>query len=872
MKQTISRLIAAATLICSSAALMAQDKITYPEVSYTGSPRVVTIGGFNVSGVTGYEDAALTSISGLSVGQTIELPGQEITQAVKRYWKHGLFSRVQISVDSIVDRKAYIHIALNLLPRVSTINYIGLKKSEREDMEKKLGLLKGSQLTPNMIDRAKILAKKYFEDKGFKNAEIDIVQREDVTGNNQMILDVIVDKKQKMKVRQIFLEGNNQMPVKKIKGGLFSKGAFSKIHEAGKLSSLFKAKKYTPERWKTDKQNLIDKYNEYGYRDAIIVEDSVWNVDDRHVNIYLKIDEGKKYYVRNITWVGNTVYPSDLLDNILEMKRGDVYNQTHMNKRLSKDEDAVGNLYWNNGYLFYNLDPTEINIVGDSIDLEMRIQEGPQAHINHVRINGNDRIYENVVRRELRTKPGDLFSKEALERSARELASMGHFDPEKVNPDVRPNYEDGTVDINWGLEQKSNDQIEFSMGWGQTGVIGRVGLKLNNFSMANLFRKNKEHRGILPIGDGETLSIGAQTNGTYYQSYNTSYTTNWFGGKRPIQFSVSAYFSKQTDVSSSYYNSGYMNNYYNYLYGYGNSYYNNYENYYDPDKYVKLFGLSVGWGKRLRWPDDYFTLSAQLSYTRYMLKNWNYFLMTNGNANNLNLTLALNRTSTDNQLFPRRGSEFTAQVTITPPWSAFDNKDYANLAVDKSSATYSQEQQEKYRWIEYHKWKFKARTFTALTSGQKCFVLMTRAEVGILGSYNKHKKSPFETYYMGGDGMSGYSTGYAEETVGLRGYDNGSLTPWGAEGYAYDRFTAELRYPFMLGNTTIYGLGFVEAGNAWQEAKKFNPFDMKRSAGAGIRIYLPMVGLMGIDWAYGFDKVFGEKGGAQFHFILGQEF
>lgn len=872
MKQTISRLIAAATLICSSAALMAQDKITYPEVSYTGSPRVVTIGGFNVSGVTGYEDAALTSISGLSVGQTIELPGQEITQAVKRYWKHGLFSRVQISVDSIVDRKAYIHIALNLLPRVSTINYIGLKKSEREDMEKKLGLLKGSQLTPNMIDRAKILAKKYFEDKGFKNAEIDIVQREDVTGNNQMILDVIVDKKQKMKVRQIFLEGNNQMPVKKIKGGLFSKGAFSKIHEAGKLSSFFKAKKYTPERWKTDKQNLIDKYNEYGYRDAIIVEDSVWNVDDRHVNIYLKIDEGKKYYVRNITWVGNTVYPSDLLDNILEMKRGDVYNQTHMNKRLSKDEDAVGNLYWNNGYLFYNLDPTEINIVGDSIDLEMRIQEGPQAHINHVRINGNDRIYENVVRRELRTKPGDLFSKEALERSARELASMGHFDPEKVNPDVRPNYEDGTVDINWGLEQKSNDQIEFSMGWGQTGVIGRVGLKLNNFSMANLFRKNKEHRGILPIGDGETLSIGAQTNGTYYQSYNTSYTTNWFGGKRPIQFSVSAYFSKQTDVSSSYYNSGYMNNYYNYLYGYGNSYYNNYENYYDPDKYVKLFGLSVGWGKRLRWPDDYFTLSAQLSYTRYMLKNWNYFLMTNGNANNLNLTLALNRTSTDNQLFPRRGSEFTAQVTITPPWSAFDNKDYANLAVDKSSATYSQEQQEKYRWIEYHKWKFKARTFTALTSGQKCFVLMTRAEVGILGSYNKHKKSPFETYYMGGDGMSGYSTGYAEETVGLRGYDNGSLTPWGAEGYAYDRFTAELRYPFMLGNTTIYGLGFVEAGNAWQEAKKFNPFDMKRSAGAGIRIYLPMVGLMGIDWAYGFDKVFGEKGGAQFHFILGQEF
>lgn len=872
MKNNRLRFIITLTLSAVIATAVAQDKIVHPEVSYTGSPRTVEIAGLNVSGVEGYEDYALTSISGLSIGQRVEIPGNEITQAVKRYWKHGLFSKVQISIDSIIGTKAYLHIALQLLPRVSTINYFGLKKSEREDMEQKLGLLKGSQITPNMVDRAKILAQKYFEDKGFKNAEIEIVQREDITAQNQMILDVIVDKKQKMKVRQIIVNGNEQLNDKKIKGGLFRKGAFSKIHEAGKLSSFFKAKKYTPERWKNDKQRLIEKYNEYGFRDATILADSVWNVDDKHVSIYIKVDEGKKYYLRNVTWVGNTVYPTDVLSTILGMKHGDVYNQKLLNKRLTEDEDAVGNLYWNNGYLFYNLQPTEVNIVGDSIDLEMRIQEGPQAHINRVRINGNDRIYENVVRRELRTKPGDLFSKESLSRTARELASMGHFDPEKVNPDVRPNYEDGTVDINWQLEQKSNDQIEFSMGWGQTGVIGRVGLKLNNFSMANLFKKNKEHRGILPIGDGESLSIGAQTNGTYYQSYNTTYTTNWFGGKRPIQFSFSAYFSKQTDVSSSYYNSGYMNNYYNYMYGYGNSYYNNYENYYDPDKYVKLLGLSLGWGKRLRWPDDYFTLSAQLSYTRYMLKNWNYFLMTNGSANNLNLTISLNRTSTDNQLFPRRGSEFTASVTLTPPWSKFDNKDYRNLATDPNSLTYSQEQQEKYRWIEYHKWKFKARTFTALTSGQKCFVLMTRAEFGLLGSYNKYKKSPFETYYMGGDGMSGYSTGYAEETIGLRGYDNGALTPWRAEGYAYDRFTAEIRYPFMLGNTTIYGLGFIEAGNAWTETKKFNPFDMKRSAGAGIRVFLPMVGLMGIDWAYGFDKVFGEKGGSQFHFVLGQEF
>jgi len=855
-----------------SLTMSAQQKIVNPDITYSGTPKTYKLAGLTVTGIEGYEDYVLTGISGLTVGQELEVPGTAITDAVKRYWKHGLFSDVSISADSIVGDNIYLKIHLAPRPRISTINYNGLKKTEREDMEKKLGLLKGGQITPNMIDRAKILAKKYFEDKGYKNAEVFIRQRDDVAAKNQVILDIDVDKKEKLKVRSIIIDGDNQLGEKKIKGTLFSKGAFAKTHEAGKLANILKSKKFTPERWAEDKKNLIKKYNEYGYRDAMIVKDSVWNVDPKHVDIYVKVDEGKKYYIRNIKWVGNTVYSTDYLSRLLDMKKGDVYNQTYLNKRLSQDEDAVGNAYWNNGYLFYNLQPTEVNIVGDSIDLEMRITEGQQARINRVKINGNDRLYENVVRRELRTKPGDLFSKEALQRSARELASMGHFDPEAINPVPEPNYEDGTVDINYNLKQKSNDQVELSLGWGQTGVIGRVGLKLNNFSMANLFRKNREHRGILPIGDGETLSLGAQTNGTYYQSYNAQYSTNWLGGKRPIQFSVGMSYSKQTDVSSNYYNSGYMNNYNNYRYGYGNYNYNSYENYYDPDKYVKLLSVYAGWGKRLSWPDDYFTLSLQLQYQRYMLRNWRYFIMSNGSANNLNLNIALNRTSTDNQLFPRRGSDFSVSLTITPPWSKWDHKDYAHLATDRNSPTYSQEQQEKYRWVEYHKWKFKARTFTALTSGQKCFVLMTRVEFGLLGSYNKNKKSPFETYYMGGDGMSGYSTGYAEETIGLRGYENGSLTPYGAEGYAYSRMSLELRYPFLLGNTTIYGLGFVEAGNAWTETSKFNPFDMKRSAGLGVRIFLPMVGMMGIDWAYGFDKVFGTKGGSQFHFILGQEF
>ena len=854
----------------------AQDVIVNPEVSYAGTPRECIIGGITVTHFENTPDFTLIGLSGLQVGQKIDLPGDQITDAVKRYWKNQLFSDVSISVDSLVGNKAYLHIHLKMNPRVSTVNYYGLKKSEREDMEKKLGILVGAQITRDMLDRAKILAKSYFDDKGFKNAEIDIQQRPDVTKEDYVILDFMVDKKQKMKVREIIIDGNNALPDKKLKGGFLRKGAFAKTHEAGKFSSFFKSKKFTTERWNEDKKNLIARYNEYGYRDAVILEDSVWNVDENHVNVYVKIDEGQQYFIRNVTWVGNTVYPTDFLNRSLDMKKGDVYNQKLMNKRLTEDDDAVGNNYWNNGYIFYQLDPAEVNIVGDSIDLEMRITEGPQARISHVRINGNDRLYENVVRRELQTKPGDLFSKEALMRSMREMASMGHFDPEAISPDTKPDYLNGTVDINWQLQQKSNDQIEFSLGWGQTGVIGRVGLKLNNFSIRNLFRKNAEHRGIMPIGDGEVFSLGAQTNGTYYQSYNASYSTAWFGGKRPIQFSVGMYYSKQTDVSSNFYNSAWQNNYLNYMYGYGGygyGYgYNNYENYYDPDKYVQLIGASLGWGKRLRWPDDHFMLSVQLAYTRYMLKNWQYFLLTTGKSNNLNLSLQINRSSTDSPLFPRTGSEFTASVTITPPWSKFDNIDYENLATNPKSPTYNDEQQKKYRWVEYHKWKFKMRTFTALTKAQKCFVLMTRIELGILGSYNKYKKSPFETYYMGGDGMTGYSTSYAEETIGLRGYENGTLTPWGYEGYAYDRFTAELRYPFLLGNTTIYGLTFLEAGNAWNETKKFNPFDMKRSAGVGLRIFLPMVGMMGIDWAYGFDKVFGEKGGSQFHFIIGQEF
>ena len=873
--------------------IVAQDKIVNPDISYAGMPRSCEIGGIAVEGVEGYEDYVQAGLSGLSVGQMIDVPGSQITEAVKRYWRNGLFSKVSITADSIVGSKIYLCIHLGMRPRISGINYHGLKKAEREDMETKLGMMRGGQLTPNMIDRAKILAKKYFDDKGYKNAEIDIVQRDDPEKQNQVILDVNIDKKAKMKVHKLIFDGNEKLKDSKIKGSLFSKGAFGKIHEAGKFTNIFKSKKFTDERYREAKQALLDKYNELGFRDATILEDSVSNYDDKHVDVYVKIDEGDKYFIRNITWVGNTVVTTDYLNAVLEMKKGDVYNQKHINKRLKEDEDAAGNWYYNNGYVFSNIDPVEVNIVGDSIDLEMRVTEGPQAHLNHVRIYGNDRLYEEVVRRELHTKPGDLFNKEAITRSIRDIASMGFFDPEKVTPDIQPNGEDGTVDINWMLEQKSNDQLEFSLGWGQTGIIGKIGIKFNNFSIRNLFGKNKLHRGILPYGDGEQLGFSFQTNGSYYSSLSANYGTNWFGGKRPNSLNFGVFYSKQSDISSYYRNNAFYNNYALYNSGYGmyNTGYYNYDSMLDDDKTMTVFGASVGWGKRLRWPDDFFQLSLSLGYTRYMLRDWSYFYIHNGNCNNINLGVTLSRVSTDNQLFPRRGSEMIASVTATPPWSLFDNKDYAHLAKNSNSATYEAELQDVYRWIEYHKWKFKLRSFTALTGGQKCFVLMTRAEFGLLGSYNDNKRSPFETFYVGGDGMSGYSYGYSEETIGLRGYENGSISYSSAyeemmngrsissyNSYAYDRFTLELRYPFMLGNTTIYGLGFLEGGNAWAKAKDFNPFKMKRSAGIGVRIFLPMVGLMGIDWAYGFDEVYTnqagatKKGGSNFHFILGQEF
>ena len=852
------------------------DTIYNPKIVFTGAPSKYTIAGIRVEGVDNYEDNIIIGYSGLAIGQRIDIPGDDLKAAAKRFWRQGLFSKVQIQVEKFCNDKAWLVFNLRQQPRSSRVNFNGVKSGEKKDLTERLGVMTGNQMTPNIANRIKVIVEKYYAGKGFERAVCNVRQTEDISKKNEVIVDIDVNKNEKIKVHKIYIEGNEVLSDRAIKR------AMKKTNEKNDLLKLFSQKKFVRSDYEEDLQRIIDKYNEKGYRDARIVADSVTTYNEKLVDVHITVEEGRRYYINSISWVGNTVYPSTLLDEVLGIHKGDVYNQKMLNKRTQDDDDAVANLYMNNGYLFYQLIPVEAKVEGDSIDLEMRMYEGKQARINKVVINGNDRLYEKVVRRELRIRPGDLFSKNDLMRSAREIAQTGHFDPEKMDIRPEPNEENGTVDIILNLESKANDQIEFSAGWGQTGILGKLSLKFTNFSIKNLFHPSA-YRGIIPQGDGQTFTISAQTNAKYYQAYSLSFLDPWFGGKRPNSLSVSGFYSRQTGINSSYYNRQYSNYYNNMMmnggyYGYSNPYYYGnggssyyYENAYDPNKYLQMAGITVGFGKRLKWPDDYFTFMADISYQWYSLKNWEYlYYMNNGVSNSIVLGFTLSRNSIDNPLYTRKGSSFSLSFHATPPASLFGKKNWKALSESKLEA----DKKQLYKWIEYWKFKFQAKTYTPLTDpdGRWTLVLMTRADFGLLGSWNRHIKSPFETFYVGGDGMSGSYT-YATETIALRGYENGAFTPWGYDAYAYDRFVMELHFPLMLSTSaTIYPLVFIEGGNAWTSVKKFNPFDIKRSAGVGARIFLPMIGMMGIDWGYGFDNVFGKKGGSNFHFVLGQEF
>ncbi len=868
----LSLILASLTGSLHTGAQTPADTIFNPPVLYTAMPRIYTIADIEVEGADNYDDYIILGYAGLHPGDRVGIPGDDITNAVKRLMRQTLFAQARFELTKTLGDSAWLKLVLRTQPRITKVNFYGAKKGEIKDLKERLNLTEGNQITQNVVNRARMIVERYYKDKGFGNATVRIDLVEDLSTPNGAIVNIVVDKHAKVKVHKIYVNGNEVLSDRAIRRTM------KKTNENNDILKIFSQKKFVESDYQDDLNRILERYNELGYRDARIVADSVVPYSENRVDVYITVDEGQKYYIRDISWVGNTVYPTELLQSYLGMNPGDVYNQKLMRKRLNDDDDAVSNLYMDNGYLFYQLIPIEREIEGDSISLEMRMMEGPQARINNIVINGNDRLYERVIRRELRLRPGELFSKSDLMRSAREIAQTGHFDPEKLDIQPEPDEENGTVDIIFNLESKANDQIEFSLGWGQTGIIGKLQLKFTNFSIRNLFYPST-YRGVIPQGEGQTFSISAQTNARYYQSYAISFLDPWFGGKRPNSLSVSAYYSRQTGVNSSYYNKAWSQST---LWGSGLGYYpgsyyndyyqNSYQNSLDPNKYLQMVGVNVGFGKRLRWPDDYFTFTAELGYNWYNLKNWDYlYYMNNGTSNSLVLGLTLARNSIDNPIYTRSGSTFSLNLQLTPPAALFTGKkDWRKLSEENTVESRKQ----LYEWIEYWKLRFHSRTYTPLSTNQQWTpVLMTRLDFGLIGSYNRYLRTPFETFYVGGDGMSG-SYSYATETIALRGYDNGALTPYGSEGYAYTRMGLEIHFPLMLQPTsTIYALAFVEAGNAWTSVSQFNPFSLKRSAGAGVRIQLPMVGLMGIDWAYGFDRTYdNRKGGSHFHFILGQEF
>ena len=885
-----------------SPALFSQEADSTNFSIYYSSPTKYTIAGVEVTGIRYLDKSVLIQLSGLKVGTDIIVPGEGVTNAIKKLWQQGLFSDVKITATKIVNGNIWFEIYLQERPRLAEVNFMGVSKSEKDDITEKVLLLKGSQITDNQVINAQRIIKNIFLEKGFLNTEVNIVQRDDTTQTNSLILDIFVDKKEKVKVNDIFFNGNKEISYVMLDRAM-------KKTNAKALRNFFKTKKFLQEEYKNDKKLLIEKYNEKGFRDAIITHDSVYQVivgrkDKPRVNINIDLDEGDKYYFGNINWVGNTIYPSDYLSNVLGIKKGDVFNQKILDKRLFDNDEGLNNLYLDKGYLFFSLDPVEVNVNNDSIDFEMRISEGKQATINEVRIAGNTKTHEHVARRELYTYPGDLFSKSNLMRSYRELAQLGHFDPEAIVPDVQPNPENGTVDIEYRLQEKANDQIELSGGWGAGMFVGSIGLKFANFSVRNIF--NKEAWRPLPTGDGQTLGLRFQTSGKYYRTVSLSFIEPWLGGKKPNSFSLSLSHSRINYSANKYYqsynpygSSGYGYNPYGYGgyggysgYGYGSgggygydpygygSYYPQYQYNYDSednntvdDQIWETTALSLGYGYRLSYPDDYFTMYHEVSFEHYNLRNMGsyfYFLadstgQVNGTFNNFSFKTVVGRSSIDNPLYSRRGSSFSVSLKLTPPYSWFTDTDY-------SPANPNMTNNERFKWIEYHKWLLKGQLFNPVSKDEK-LVLRTAFEMGFLGYYDPYRKSPFEGFIVGGSGMSGYNI-YGTDYVALRGYKDFSLSPNNGSNM-YSKFTLEMRYPITLKpSATIYALSFLEAGNAGMSFQNYVPFKLHRSAGVGVRIFLPMFGLMGIDWGYGFDDVPGVSGanGSQFHFVIGQQF
>ncbi len=840
-------------------ALFAQDDKGI-DIDYN-NPKTYILGGIKVEGNTYFGDQQIIQLSGLQVGKEIKIPSDELSSVVKKLWMQNFFKEVSIYVDSLSSQndKAYLLIKILERPRVSAWIFSGVSSGDKKDIQERLKLRRGREFSDYVAQTSVGIIKRFYEEKGFLNAKIKVRTQKDSIIKNAIKVYFDIDKGKKVKVKKINFIGADALSE-------FKMASSMKKTKSARYYNFFNSKKFNPKEYPNDKKSLISAFNEAGYRNAKIVKDSIYTVKPNRLGIDLYIDQGNKYYFRNITWTGNSVYTTDELNALLQIKKGDVYDLVNLQKRLTgsgKPSDLdISKLYRDNGYLFFNVQPVEVNIKGDSVDVELRIVEGKQAKLNNIVITGNNITHENVIRRQLFTRPGYLFSQSDFERSIREIASMQLFDAEAIMDPTKgysivPNQLNNTVDISYNVTEKPSSQLELSGGWGAGTFVGTVGVSFNNFSTRNLFNKKAWHP--VPLGDAQNLSIRFQTNGTYYTSLSASFAEPWLFGNKPTSLSASLYYTRQTNSIIAL-------------------------NFLNSDKVYEVYGFSMGLGKRLKWPDNYFVLYNSINWQTYRLTNWDagYFIFSNGTSHNLSYTFNISRNSTDQALFPRQGSNISFSLQFTPPYSLFrrtDIKDGKEVSVNSwRDINYNNwSAKDRYKWIEYHKWTFSADFYQRVVGD---LILRTRAMFGYLGYYNrKWGYSPFESFLVGGDGMSGYNT-YGNDIISLRGYQNYSLTPRSSSMYnsvstysgnVYDKFTLELRYPILLqGQTQVFALTFLEGGNAWVDLQDFNPFQIKRSAGVGVRIFLPIVGLLGVDWAWGFDDP--NVGGNQFHVVIGREF
>ena len=852
-------------LVLLAVPALAQNSGNGVVVDYN-NPKKYIVGGVKIEGTNYFSPDQIKQITGLQKGMEITVPSQEMTSIVNRLWQQRYFEDVALAIDSLSASKdtAFLKVSIIERPRVSKWTFSGVKSGEQKELLDRLNLRRGGEFSEYVAKTATGIIKRYYKEKGFHNVEVEVNTKRDSVIRSAIRVQFAVDRGEKVKIKTITFTGADDIKESKMVRSM-------KKTRDSRLQNFFSSKKYNEAEYDNDKRALISVFNEAGYRDARIVKDTMYYIEPGRLQIDFEIDKGQKYYFRDITWTGNAVFASETLNEVLKIGKGDVYDVVTMEKRIfgggKQNEYDVSKLYRDNGYLFFNIQPVELNIEGDSVDVEMRVVEGKPATLNNIVINGNDLTNERVVRRQIFTRPGYLFSQTDFERSIREIASMGQFDPEAISDAAKgysiiPNQLDNTVDLIYNVTEKPSSQLELSGGWGGNTFVATLGVSFNNFSTRRFFDKSAWRP--VPLGDAQNLAVRFQTNGTYYTSLSASFSEPWLFGKKPTSLNMSLYYTRQT-MSNLYLNI--LNN----------------------DEYMEVYGFAAGIGKRLKWPDNYFVLYNQLSWQTYKLQDWSYnFLFNTGISHNLSYTLSLSRTSTDQQIYPRQGSDFSFSLQLTPPYSLMRTKDFGVLDAE-GNPTYAespkkinydfQSSETRYKWIEYHKWSFKGSVFTKLYDD---LVLMARAQFGYLGYYNRMwGYSPFEGFRVGGDGMSGYDT-YGSEIVSLRGYENYSLTPVATSSYnttgnyyagnVYDKFTVELRYPLILQpQSTIFALLFLEGGNCWADIRDFNPFQIRRSAGVGVRVFLPMIGLLGVDWGYGFDNHDGH-GGSQFHFLIGQQF